>query len=74
MGEEKREVNSNLSVRKKLEKLRITEADFMLANRRAARLEEIAECAPTLRPCGAGQSRSRTSARGGGTSSGTSPA
>ena len=29
--------------RKKLKKLRITEADFMLANRRAARLEEIAE-------------------------------
>ena len=28
-------------------KLRITEADFMLANRRAARLEEIAEhCRP----------------------------
>ena len=32
-----------LSVRKKRKKLRITEADFMLANRRAARLEEIAE-------------------------------
>lgn len=29
--------------KKKLKKLRITEADFMLANRRAARLEEIAE-------------------------------
>ena len=29
--------------RKKLKKLRITEADFMLAKRRAARLEEIAE-------------------------------
>ena len=29
--------------RKKQKKLRITEADFMLANRRAARLEEIAE-------------------------------
>ena len=29
--------------RKKPKKLRITEADFMLANRRAARLEEIAE-------------------------------
>ncbi len=28
---------------KKQKKLRITEADFMLANRRAARLEEIAE-------------------------------
>ena len=28
---------------KKQRKLRITEADFMLANRRAARLEEIAE-------------------------------
>ena len=27
----------------KQKKLRITEADFMLANRRAARLEEIAE-------------------------------
>ena len=29
--------------KKKLKKLHITEADFMLANRRAARLEEIAE-------------------------------
>ena len=29
--------------KKKMKKLRITEADFMLANRRAARLEEIAE-------------------------------
>ena len=29
--------------KKKRKKLRITEADFMLANRRAARLEEIAE-------------------------------
>ena len=29
--------------RKKSKKLRITEAEFMLANRRAARLEEIAE-------------------------------
>ncbi len=29
--------------RKKQKILRITEADFMLANRRAARLEEIAE-------------------------------
>ena len=29
--------------KKKQNKLRITEADFMLANRRAARLEEIAE-------------------------------
>ena len=28
---------------KKLKKLRITEADFMLANRRAARMEEISE-------------------------------
>ncbi|MCR5548929.1 MAG: hypothetical protein K6F25_09285 [Bacteroidales bacterium] len=28
---------------KKQKKLQITEADFMLANRRAARLEEIAE-------------------------------
>ena len=28
--------------KKKQKKLRITEADFMLANRRAARLEEIA--------------------------------
>ena len=28
---------------RKQKKLRITEADFMLANRRAARLEEIAE-------------------------------
>lgn len=28
---------------KNKKKLRITEADFMLANRRAARLEEIAE-------------------------------
>ena len=29
--------------KKKMKKLRITEADFLLANRRAARLEEIAE-------------------------------
>ena len=29
--------------KKKIKKLRITEADFMLAQRRAARLEEIAE-------------------------------
>ena len=29
--------------KKRQKKLRITEADFMLANRRAARLEEIAE-------------------------------
>ena len=29
--------------KKKQNKLRITEADFMLTNRRAARLEEIAE-------------------------------
>lgn len=29
--------------KKKQKKLRITQADFMLANRRAARLEEIAE-------------------------------
>ena len=29
--------------KKKQKKLRITEADFILANRRAARLEEIAE-------------------------------
>lgn len=29
--------------KKKPKKLRITEADFLLANRRAARLEEIAE-------------------------------
>ena len=29
--------------KKKQKKLHITEADFMLANRRAARLEEIAE-------------------------------
>ena len=29
--------------KKKMKKLRITEADYMLANRRAARLEEIAE-------------------------------
>ena len=28
---------------KKKQKMRITEADFMLANRRAARIEEIAE-------------------------------
>ncbi len=28
--------------KRKLKKLRITEADFMLANRRAARLEDIA--------------------------------
>ncbi|MCI5719911.1 MAG: hypothetical protein MR294_05850 [Bacteroidales bacterium] len=39
--------------RKKQKKLRITEADFMLANRRAARLEEIAEhggLSPSGRP------------------------
>ena len=29
--------------KKRQKKLRITEADFMLANRRAARIEEIAE-------------------------------
>ena len=29
--------------KKKIKKLRITEADFMLANRRAARMEEISE-------------------------------
>ena len=29
--------------KKKMKKLRITEADFMLANRRAARIEEISE-------------------------------
>ena len=29
--------------KKKQKKLRITEADFMLANRRAARMEEISE-------------------------------
>ena len=34
---------SGMIPRKKQKKLRITEADFMLANRRAARLEEIAE-------------------------------
>ena len=32
-----------MKTKKKPKKLRITEADFMLANRRAARLEEIAE-------------------------------
>jgi len=32
-----------MKTKKKQKKLRITEADFMLANRRAARLEEIAE-------------------------------
>ena len=30
-----------MKAKKKLKRLRITEADFMLANRRAARLEEI---------------------------------
>ena len=30
-------------MKRRQKKLRITEADFMLANRRAARLEEIAE-------------------------------
>lgn len=30
-----------MKAKKKQKKLRITEADFMLANRRAARLEEI---------------------------------
>ena len=34
---------SGMKPKKKQKKLRITEADFMLANRRAARLEEIAE-------------------------------
>ena len=29
--------------KKKMKKLRITEADFMLANRRAARAEDLAE-------------------------------
>ena len=32
-----------MKAKKKPKKLTITEADFMLANRRAARLEEIAE-------------------------------
>ena len=32
-----------MKAKKKQKKLRITEADFMLANRRAARIEEIAE-------------------------------
>ena len=32
-----------MKTKRKQKKLRITEADFMLANRRAARLEEIAE-------------------------------
>ena len=32
-----------MKTKKKQKKLHITEADFMLANRRAARLEEIAE-------------------------------
>ena len=32
-----------MKTKKKQKKLRITEADYMLANRRAARLEEIAE-------------------------------
>ena len=32
-----------MKTKKTPKKLRITEADFMLANRRAARLEEIAE-------------------------------
>ena len=35
--------SSAMKPKKKQKKLRITEADFMLANRRAARLEEIAE-------------------------------
>lgn len=34
---------SSMKPKRKQKKLRITEADFMLANRRAARLEEIAE-------------------------------
>ena len=33
---------ATMKPKKKQKKLRITEADFMLANRRAARLEEIA--------------------------------
>ena len=32
-----------MKTKKKQKKLHITESDFMLANRRAARLEEIAE-------------------------------
>ncbi len=32
-----------MSAKKKQKKLRITQADYMLAQRRAARLEEIAE-------------------------------
>lgn len=32
-----------VTMKRRQKKLRITEADFMLANRRAARLEEIAE-------------------------------
>ena len=32
-----------MKLKKKMKKLRITEADYMLANRRAARLDEIAE-------------------------------
>ena len=35
------QVEGIMKPRKKQKKLRITEADFMLANRRAARLEEI---------------------------------
>ena len=35
------QVEGIMKPRKKQKKLRITEADFMLANRRAARMEEI---------------------------------
>ena len=35
------QVEGIMKARKKQKKLRITEADFMLANRRAARMEEI---------------------------------
>ena len=38
-----RKTHTIMKPKKKMKKLRITEADFMLANRRAARLEEIAE-------------------------------
>ena len=39
----KRNSPEPMKTKKKQKKLRITEADYMLANRRAARLEEIAE-------------------------------
>ena len=38
-----RKTHTIMKPKKKMKKLRITEADFMLANRRAARAEDLAE-------------------------------